>query len=67
MDFDTLAGIYVYAADHHGGQWSRLYRLMSRINMRLPDSAWHAIRDGGDPDWEHAHDVYRHLAARNAR
>lgn len=35
MSFDTLAGIYVYAMDHHSGQWSRLYRLLSKIHAKF--------------------------------
>lgn len=70
MDFETLAGIYVYAADNHSGMGSRLYRLMSRIDMRLGDSAWRAIRDiSADPygDWDRARDAYATLTARGAR
>ena len=70
MDFETLAGIYVYCADYHGGQWSRLYRLMSRIRMRLTDSAWKAIRHGRDDpanEWEAARCVYRKLKRRKAQ
>jgi hypothetical protein len=69
MDFETVAGIYVYCADYHGGQWSRLYRLMSRIRMTLPDSAWKAIRHGRDDrsgEWEQARKVYRTLKRRKA-
>lgn len=69
--FDTLAGIYVYAMDHHDGQWSRLYRLMCRIDARLSDTAIRAIRGtiGDDPynEWADAREVYRSLAHRNAR
>lgn len=44
MDFNTLAGIYTYAMDHHNGQWSRLYRLMSRIRFNAPDHVFTAIQ-----------------------
>ncbi len=78
MDFDTLAGIYTYAMDHHGGQWSRLYRLMSRIRFNASDSAFtaiqgnrHARKDRGISDaqweeWESARKVYRTLKRRKA-
>ena len=70
MSFDTLAGIYVYAIDHHTGQDSRLYRIMSRINARLTDNAIRAIRNGKhDPsgEWESARIVYRTLKRRKAQ
>lgn len=59
--FDKLAGIYVYCADYHEGQNSKLYRLMSRIDMlgiHLSDNAWTQIREGGD-EWFDAHCVYK--------
>lgn len=43
MDFETLAGIYTYAMHYHGGQASRLYRLMSRIQFNAPDHVFNAI------------------------
>ena len=70
MSFDTMAGIYVYCADYHSGQWSRLYRLMSRIRIHLTDSAWAAIRRGRDDpnnEWEAARRVYRKLKRRKAQ
>ena len=72
MSFDTLAGIYVYAMDHHTGQGSRLYRIGSRIGsiMRLTDGAINAIRHGRDDrgnEWEVARCVYRRLKRRKAR
>jgi hypothetical protein len=70
MSFEKLAGIYVYCADFHEGQWSRLYRLMSRIRIRLSDSAWKGIRRGKDDphgEWEESRRVYRQLKRRKAR
>ena len=72
MSFDTLAGIYVYAMDHHTGQGSRLYRIGSRIGavMRLSDNAIAAIRRGRDDrgnEWEAARCVYRTLKRKQAR
>jgi hypothetical protein len=70
MSFDLLAGIYVYCADYHEGQWSRLYRLMSRIKMHLSDTAWKAIRHGRDDpynEWETARIVYRSLKRKGSK
>lgn len=70
MSFEKMAGIYVYCNDYHTGQWSRLYRLQSRMRMRLSDSAWKAIRNGrNDPnnEWEESRRVYRSLKRRKAQ
>ena len=67
MSFDKLAGIYVYCMDYHEGQWSRLYRILSRISkkeLNLRDSSIEEVRTG---DWEEAHEVYQHLKERNAQ
>jgi len=63
-NFDFVAGLYVYLADHYNGQWSREYRILSRLNVRLSDSAWAGIRRGKDDphgEWEQARTVYREL------
>ena len=70
MSFEKLAGVFVYCNDFHSGQGSRLYRLQSRIRMRLSDSAWKAIRRGRDDrnnEWEASGRVYRHLKRRRAQ
>lgn len=77
MDFETLAGIYTYAMDYHTGQWSRLYSLMSRINMSAPDDVFAAIqgnrhtKKGISPDvwdeWSRSRAVYRKLKRRKAQ
>jgi hypothetical protein len=66
MSFDKAAALYVFCADFHGGQNSRLYRIMSRLGgkwyrLRLSNSAWDGIRDGGDEEWEQAHEIYKTL------
>ena len=66
MSFDKLAAIYVFCANYHSGQWSRLYRLMCRISATLSDNAWEAIQDGtgrAAEDWEDAREVYLTLVA----
>jgi hypothetical protein len=79
MNFDTLAGIYTYAMDHHTGQWSRLYRLMSRIRFSAPDHVFTAIQGNRHSkrddtraaaswdEWEGARRVYRTLKRRKAQ
>jgi hypothetical protein len=79
MNFNTLAGIYTYAMDHHGGQWSRLYRLMSRIRFHAPDHVFAAIQGNRHTrkergisactweEYEGARKVYRVLKRRKAQ
>lgn len=78
MDFETLAGIYTYVMDHHSGQWSRLYRLMPRINFHAPSRVYlaiqgnhhlkntRAISDATWAEWERSRQVYRKLKRRKA-
>jgi len=67
MSLDKLAALYVFCANYHEGQNSRLYRLMSRIaarGIRLTDSAWHAIQDGDGraaEEWSYARSIYQTL------
>lgn len=69
MKPDFLFALYVFCADYHSGQWSRLYRLSCRLasqyRVRLSDNAWREIRDGGD-EWYEAHEFYNELVARYA-
>jgi len=79
MNFDTLAGIYTYAMDYHGDQWSRLYRMMSRIRFNAPDHVFTALqgnrhlnRERGISDatwdeWKDSRSVYRKLKRRKAQ
>lgn len=71
MSFDLIAAVYVYCANYHSGQGSRLYALMSRIvrqyDPRISDNAWEAIADGkgrAREEWSYAHSLYMRLAAR---
>lgn len=60
---------YVWCANHHGGQWSREYRVLSRIDRqyspRICDSGWKAIGEGIDPhgEWLMERDIYLRLCA----
>ncbi len=79
MNFETLAGIYTYAMDHHTGQWSRLYRLMSKIRFHARDHVFTAIQGNRHArkereisvdtwnEWETARKVYRALKRRKAQ
>lgn len=70
MSFDKTAALYVYCANYHTGQGSRLYRIMSCITERginLTDRAWEAIQDGTGRaylEWSEAHAIYQDLATR---
>lgn len=52
MSHDTILGLYVYAMHFHGGQWSRLYRLLSRIESRyrprITSHTEHSVARGGE-------------------
>lgn len=69
MSIDKLAGIYVYCMDYHSGQWSREYRILSRIvgqyKLRLTDSAIRQISEPIDEEceWIEAAEVYQTLVA----
>lgn len=63
-NFDFVAGLYVYLMDYHNGQWSREYRILSQLRVRLADRAIKGIQRGKhDPngEWEQARIVYREL------
>lgn len=67
MSFDFTFALYVFCMDYHGGQNSRLYRILSRITSRgiqIRDSHIAAIRRGKDDpgnEWEQARIYYREL------
>jgi hypothetical protein len=44
MNPDFRFALYVFCMDFHGGQWSRLYRIMSRLRCSLRDSHIAAIQ-----------------------
>ena len=73
MSFDKLAAVYVWCSDNHGGQWSRGYRIMSRISklgLRLTDNAWEAIQHGtgrGKDEWLEAREMYLTLDSSRKR
>lgn len=68
MSFERVAALYVWCADNHGGQWSRGYRIMSRISkmgLKLTDNAWEAIQYGtgrGKDEWFEAREFYLRLS-----
>lgn len=68
--FQTYAGIYVYCMDYHGGQFTRLYRLMSRISrkIKLDDRTIREIRNPLiECELDHAQSVYWRLKNRKAK
>ena len=61
MDFDKLATLYVFCADYHGGQWSRLYRLMCRL-----ESHYRLVLRGDWNEWRNT-ELYQYLESRYAK
>ena len=65
--FQRLAGLYTYCMTHHGGQWSRLYRIMCHIRFnpgRNDTEVFHAIQKNIGPrsvreEWYEANQWYR--------
>lgn len=47
MNPDFIFALYVFCCDYHSGQWSRGYRILSRIakrGIRISDSGMRAIQ-----------------------
>jgi hypothetical protein len=47
MSSDFLLALYVFCMDHHSGQWSRGYRIMSRfsrLDINLTDALIEELR-----------------------
>ena len=76
MNPDFTFALYVFCMDFNGGQWSRLYRLMSRIyhrGIQMRDNHIYAIQgnrhkkrsagisNAGWDEWEIARRYYREL------
>jgi hypothetical protein len=61
MSFDKIAAVYVYCMDYHTGQWSREYRILSRISsqyrLKLTDSAIKVIQSNNN-EWQDASQIY---------
>ena len=72
MSLDLTFALYVFCSDYHGGQSSRLYRILSRITsrgIRISDHAEAAIRRGKNDhnnEWEQARTYYRQLKRKYA-
>jgi hypothetical protein len=49
MSFDKIVATYVYCMNYHTGQWSREYRILSKIisqyHLKLTDNAIASIED----------------------
>lgn len=54
MSFEKLATVYVFCADYHEGQSSRLYRILSKISSKGLDLK-------GDWNEWRSSDYYHHL------
>lgn len=73
MNHDFAFGLYVFCMDYHTGQWSRLYRILSKLSTQyrvsLRDNHIAAIRRGKDDpgnEWEQARTYYRELKRKYA-
>jgi hypothetical protein len=69
MSLDFAFGLYVFCMDFHSGQSSRLYRILSKLRVSMPDSAIAAVRRGRDDphgEWEQARIYYRELKRKYA-
>lgn len=76
-DVCDLLALYVFCMDHHDGQWSRLYRLLCRIDswyrtrrarcFVISDDCHKAIAEGKGPEawiFRREHNVYEELASK---
>lgn len=77
MNPDFIFALYVFCMNYHSGQWSRGYRILSRISKRgisLRDSHIEAIQGNRhsqvDPrvveEWSEARRYYRELKRKYA-
>lgn len=73
MNPDFTFALYVFCMDYHSGQWSRLYRILSKLGSQyrvsLRDSHIAAIRRGKDDpgnELETARTYYRELKRKYA-
>lgn len=65
MKQSLIFALFVFCQDYHSGQWSRGYRILSRIVSRydpqLRDSAYDGIRNGTNDEWYTEHLIYNDL------
>ena len=74
MSFEKAAALYVFCMNYHKGQWSREYRIMSKLvnkyKIKLTDSAIAAIQNDDHEDqgdWWEARNIYFQLVANHGR
>lgn len=63
---DVAFGIYIFAGDHHSGQWSTGYRVLSELGCSYHGNQDQIIRgDVDDPsgEWDGARQVYQDMLA----
>jgi len=61
--FDLISGLYAFVCHYHSGQWSREYRILSRITTRYNprNIPIEAIAENNNTDWQEASEVYQRL------
>ena len=58
--FDLYGAVYLLCARHHSGQWSRGYRLLSRL-AQAGYKPGLTIREGHSFESENQREIYRQL------
>lgn len=60
--FDFITALYAFCCHYHTGQWSRGYRILSRIEAlyRPHNIPIERIANGHD-EWIDAHEIYNEL------
>ena len=63
--FATYDACYAYAADYHGGQWSRAYALLGKLAAKSYRPGLSVREHGGDGLEPEARELYDRLVTRN--
>lgn len=65
--FNLIAALYAFCTHYHSGQWSRGYRIFSRIITRYnPRNIPCELIMNGDEEWEESHLIYQKLVNKYA-
>lgn len=64
MNFDFRMALFVFCMHYHSGQWSRLYRIMCKLDGHVTSNDEQAIAEGTGPNrgsYEESHRYYLEL------